>query len=363
MSKVNDIKSKKVDFYVYDNVASVINSISDEEDHGKMNIVIDDSDNNDNALYIGDTHIASGYGFENISTLNEVKEFISSEAAQKLINNDFELVQNITYNVTNESNSTSTNITDSSTRVHFTEILMNNGSISSKSAIDIYTTSTIMLSNGLEVPIGATYNSYVDSDDVNISYIKLNYDISYIEATKRLPYNILVKTNSNNASIKYSGELSLEADGHEHTIFITPDNTYKTLVKENSLIENTVNYYIDFSDSELNIESIKIRLFTIIYRYKIYASTTDDESSLFTANVYIPEKENLLYINTNSSIYNYIWLPEKLTTASKYSIIFKDSNIGVSFTCDGTSTQYNNVNYRIYKSPQQYNTNTTWIVK
>jgi hypothetical protein len=98
MSTVSDIKNKKVDYQVIDSSNNI--NIIEEEDHGKLSIIIPGDDNN--SIYIGDTHIASGYGFENIETKRSVEELLANENIKKLLSSDLAINDEIDDTPTDE---------------------------------------------------------------------------------------------------------------------------------------------------------------------------------------------------------------------------------------------------------------------
>lgn len=59
MSKVSEITGKIVDYKVKE---SPLNLISSDKENGVITAVVTESEEEPNSLYIGNEHIASGYG-------------------------------------------------------------------------------------------------------------------------------------------------------------------------------------------------------------------------------------------------------------------------------------------------------------
>ena len=360
MSKLNEIKNKNVDFYVYGDSDSVKNSVIESADHGKINIVVDDSEETNNALYVGNSHIASGYGFEKLSDLKAIEEFLGSENIKKLVENDFQIVQNITYQITNEAGDPVT--TESSYMyLHGDKIVISNDGLKGKSKIEIYDElSYIKLSDdeNVEIKFGESCDKILNDDTISISEIMLFYDIVDSEnPQKTLQYSIYA-----NDELKYSGEIELTADGKQNSISIPIDDSFKTIDKNDSEIENVINYCIMFTDEDAEVRPVLYKMFTVVYRYRIFASISTDEPS--SSCDFYKDKDNTIEITNTSTEpnYRYIWLPESIVTEQTYPIIFKKSNIAAEFQFEIVQT-YDSIGYRLYKSPQRYDTNTSWIVK
>ena len=354
MSKKFDIEGKKVDFYVYDNHAAVINSVVEEEDHGKLNIVVNEVNPNNNAIYVGNEHIASGYGFDNVQTVEEVEEFLSSDVVQKIINNDFNVVNQISYEVTYTGEG-STALVDSSINYHNETINIENGKLSGKTSIVLYDTSFIKLSNGETINAGKTYNTTLDANDLSIDSIKLDYDILDSEnPEKELQYKFKI-----NDEEKSYHSFNVTADGIKNSVVLPLDAEDKVINKKDDSLENVINYYILVKDNDGLFEK-KYKIFTIVYRYKIYGSTTIDNPA--SAVVYNTSNENIININSSTDTFSYIWVPAKVAAEGSLPIVLKKSDIAGEFIYVDDK-QLGDIDYRIYKSPQMYRTNTSWVVK
>ena len=358
MSKKFDIEGKKVDFYVYDNHAAVINSVVEEEDHGKLNIVVDEINPSNNAIYVGNEHIASGYGFDNVQTVEEVEEFLSSDVVQKIINNDFNVVNQITYEVTYTGEG-STALVDSSIIYHNEEIRFENGKLGGKTSIVLYDTSFIKLSNGEIINAGKTHPTTLDANELSIESIKLDYDILDTEnPEKELQYKFKIEINGEEEEKSYHS-FTVTADGIKKSVILPLDAEDKVIIKKDDALENVVNYYIIVKDNDDLFEK-KYKLFTIVYRYKIYGSTTTDTPA--SAVIYNKSNENIIKINSSTDTFSYIWVPSKVTAEGSLPVVLKKSDIAGEFIYVDDK-QLGDIDYRIYKSPQMYRTNTSWVVK
>lgn len=354
MSKKFDIEGKKVDFYVYDNHSAVINSVVEEEDHGKLNIVVDEVNSTNNAIYVGNEHIASGYGFDDVQTIKEVEEFLNSDVVQKIINNDFNTVFNEISYVTYTGEG-ATALDDSSINYHIENIKFENGKLGGKTAIVLYDTSKIKLSNGEFIQAGKTYNTTLDANDLSIESIQLDYDILDTEnPEKELQYKFII-----NGVEKNYHSFTVTADGLKNSVILPLDAEEKQIIKKDEAIENVVNYYISLTDNDLFDKKI-YKIFTIVYRYKIYSSTTLDNPA--SSVIYYTSNENIINTNTSTDTFSYIWVPANVTSEGSLPVVLKKSDIAGEFIYVDDK-QLGDYDYRIYKSPQMYRTNTSWVVK
>lgn len=357
MSRVNEIKEKKVDFYVYPNAANVLSSVVDDEDHGKLNIVVDEN-SNENSLYIGDTHIASGWGFNNLSTVKELEEFISSENVKKLVSNDFTINQYITYEASAQPTVTpSANIQNTSTYFHNEEIVVKDGSLSGKTNLRI-SDASIIFTTGQNIKMGDVVELVFDESTLTIRNLQLKYDMldfNVSEGSAPVNYSIYQNETKIGASSTFNATLS----GKTETVNLTLTDEASKINKIYTGKENKIDYYIE-------VNNIKTKLFSVIYRYKIYISSTEPTQGVEPSinNVYYEAKDNELSINytDNNGRFTYVILPGLLFSMSDISVILKKSSIAAPFTFYRTMT-ISGITYNIYKSRQKYNHGRTWIIK
>ena len=357
MSRVNEIKEKKVDFYVYPNAANVLSSVDDDDDHGKLNIVVDEN-SNENSLYVGDTHIASGWGFNNLSTVKELEEFISSENIKKLASNDFTINQYITYESSYQTTVTpSPSIQNTSTYFHNEEIAIKDGSLSGKTNLRI-SDASIIFTNGQTIKLGDVLEVVFDESTLTIKNLQLKYDMldfNISESSTPIKYSIYQNDIKTVANSTFDVILS----GKTETVNLKLSNEASKINKIYTDKENKIDYYIE-------VNNIKTKLFTVIYRYKIYISSTeplqDVEPNINT--VYYEAKDNELSINytDDNGRFTYVILPGQIFPTSDISVILKKSSIATPFTLYSTMT-ISGITYNIYKSRQKYNHGRTWIIK
>ena len=365
MSTVNEIRQKKVDFYIYSNINDVLNSVNTEQDHGKLNVVVDDNNVDNNALYVGDTHIASGWGFSTISTLREVEELISNENIQKVIADDFSIIQNITYNITADTTSTGggSAISEVPLYINGNKIYVENGLLKGESFINIYNTSTI---NGFY--LGEIINHNIENE-FTIHNISLDYDI--LDTNNTLFYNIKYKKNTDEVftPVLDSQTVTVEADGIKHTrlpLNLNQTVDINSIINENgSLGKYTLDFFIEFfNNDDENPKTCMFKLCTVnINKCNVYITANENERGTNKKELE-KDKTAELSITLGSDSYVYVWLPTTFTNDTTYPVIYKKSDIAGLFSNSGLGTKvYDNITYKIYKSPQQYIGGTTWLIK
>lgn len=382
-SKPTNIKGKEVDF-------KVVNSSNDlnDNDHGRLGIVIRDNDYN--SVYVGNTHIASGYGFDSLSKKESVEDLIANENIQKVARGEFNPGNNQQPSEGSEVE-IETTIEDSFIYYNGEKIKIEDGKlgkelykpnhtwieisnvkikahIESKVSIKSYD----VVLNSLdykecsifdEITIKEVEFDYIINSGIGVGTInEIYYTIHENEVDKNYKYQINALTK-----ILESGDYDYNAKGN-----IKIEDVNKTITNNSDL--KTINLY--FSDLNRN-NIIYIPICNFKFTYPIFGASSDDESfiSIFSNPLTydsdffeygVEPNENNEYLikvgNNNNHVFHYILIPNKYSE-DNISIILKSSNIGCDFESKEIYSIDNNIYYKIYKSPRSYKGQLYWVVK
>ncbi|MBQ3415530.1 MAG: hypothetical protein IJH39_09355 [Clostridia bacterium] len=377
MSKINntaaDVRTKLVDYKVYDSRNAAISQTT-EENSGSLNVIMN-ADNDDYALYVGDRHIASGYGLSSLGALRSLEEFLKDENIQKLLSGE-------TINIdpgeeepgSDPTTPVSVEIEDSSVNVNNSTISFVNGKLTAKSWITLYDVE-VVLSNGDKLYQGGTYE-YSALDNLSISKINFWYDIKNPELNTLkwlINFDLNGITSTDVQGIFSIGtQFTVNADGTKRYI---PLNVNTALNKENSIeYEYPINLIITDGASSFTF----LHICTIKYKYPVFISTSESLSDISLNDTsdtrwgyYDTKHELSLSIpNVTDETYVYVWVPILLTEKG-FRIIYEQSNVACSFEMNlrniiisnqvsGTSST---AAYNRYRSPWRYSGNMTWIIK
>ena len=398
MSKLYEIKGKKVDYKVLSSNDEAANSINSGEDHGKINVVIDDnSEDVVTALYVGNQHIADGYGFNSIEEINKAKQIINHPAIEKLLNKaaeDTEIEDEERIKV-EESSVSFKNITLS---------INDEGHLEAETFIDIYNVE-LTLSDNTKIYEGD--NKHITMFD-DLSIIKIDFDYDLI-SDKNISYKLefisngttIDSTNFETITDLLNTTIETQIDDSPETIELIPGlshhvslNVSKELIKDiehlNYLIRIilTDSYLGNTSDPRYIIKNIC----NVYIEYPIFISNVDVFQNGYTEyNGYTNNEITLYNINTDETVnlnsdiydklhgtelslsnslaleenYTYIFLPEIIKNPT---FIYKKSNIACDFIKKTGSGRNiiggdDNSHYDVYCSPHKYIGGLTWIIK
>ena len=366
MSTINEIKDKKVNYQVIKSVNDL--NIKTDEDHGKLSAIV--SDDNKNAIYVGDTHIASGYGLKSSSTVAEVEKLLSNENIRKLLNTNTIINPDVTPDVPDGNQNI---LPDTVLYIKNDDtIYVEEGELKSTSWLNItdivvgYKVNDSTIKNfkkGDTIEFSMTDNIIIDSirfsftikfDSINLGY-KLIFDDS--ESVEFQNLNPLV----------FDGSM---LDGKTHSITLSNLNLF--INKDLNKIVSEVPVKIYFKDDESKYQTL-INIGKIIFKYKIFSTYGENNFDISSIDF---NSENVLYdivngaivqIGSNDNNYkHYIMVPSII---KEPSFILKSSNIGCNFNKYIGNYNLNDYdlslvgNYDIYESIQKYNTIVIWIVK
>jgi hypothetical protein len=372
MSTRNDIQNKKVDFKVRED-ANII--ISNDEDHGIINAVIYEPESgNSNALYVGNTPIASGYGFDNIATKQAVEELISNPKLQDLLKNTID-------DGTEEEPVEEGTYKESFVDVNNIMIGINSeGELVAESFIDVYnieiTLDKLDESNHNIILRESNVYEFSTLEDINIIRIDFDYNIkSSSLITYKLNFTLdgpskdmsLIST-SDETNAKTAGSLELNGDGKNHHYIL--DTLSIPFIKNSNKLINEFPINIIFTNAENQGLQNPKYLFKNICKVKIIYPIF-----ISSANTFNRSFSNALYDNLHGTEltvtqitgendhYDYVYVPHILSE-NGFSIIFKKSNIACDFLLDQSLIRVNTeYYYDKYKSLYPYTGDTTWIIK
>lgn len=388
MSKLYEIKGKKVDYKVLSSNDEAANSINSSEDHGKINVVIDDnSEDVVTALYVGNQHIADGYGFNSIEEINKAKQIINHPAIEKLLNNaaESEIIEDEDRIKVEESSVSFNNITLS---------INDEGHLEADSFIDIYNVE-LTLSNNSKIYEGDNEYSFSMMDSsLYINAIDFDYNVkTHNVISYKLDFTLEGATNDmalNDGTILND----LTNDGKNHHYKITGLNI--EIPKDMGNINNTYPINIIFTDADttgiINKMYIFKRICKVTFDYPIFISNVDVFQNGYTEYDGYTNNEITLYnLNTSESAtlysdmfdkvhgtelslsntleleenYTYIFLPNIIQNPT---FIYKKSNIACDFIKKTGSGRNiiggdDNSHYDVYCSPHKYIGGLTWIIK
>lgn len=373
MSTVNEIKNKKVDYQVVTSATDII--ISAEEDHGKLSVVVDENNNKDNAIYVGDTHLASGYGFDNIETKRSVEELIANENIRKLLSSDLNINTDTVPSSDNSESGALVN-SDPITIKNDDIIYIEDGVLKSTSWLNI---TDIVI--GYKVD-GGEVRSITPKDNVDISMlstvvidsVRFSFTISfdYISIRYGFIFDNSIYDDTLLPTFQSMNPLTIDGshfDGKTHSM--TLSNLNITVPKDINNIELFVPLNMYFCDEDKKYQT-KINIGTINFKYPIFKSSgnTFDISDIdFSASEDLYTEDRGCIINVGSTgedSKHYIVVPHLLNNPS---FVLKSSDIGCTFTKISNNYNINNSDpnlngyYDVYESPREYNTIITWIVK
>lgn len=381
MGRVQDIKGKIVDYQVTDSANNL--NIGTDEELGKLTAVIRESETEPNSLYVGDVHIASGYGFDNLETLAAVENLLKDKRLRDILdgNTDTEPQESTTPDVTPTIPENFT-VNVGGTHVHNDYISVSSGEFKIDTWLtvsDIKMGITVNTLTAVEIKDGGTYVASM-LDDIKIKSISFNYDLKKQEGGMYDVHYRFEFGNNYLLSITNTPTISLNASGQKKSIAIT--NINESIVQDITEWNTEKNVTLIIGDEG---NTSIINLGKIIFKYPVFGTTgislndihnyDDSRVALYTigegAKVELPPSTN--------DTFNYIWIPSVIATSSydKIQFIFNESNIGCYFnpangtssiivnrifTPTGTSQQ---ILYNMCRSPKQYKAGKKmiWLVK
>ncbi len=356
-------------------------TIANESDYGKLSVVMP-TDSNNNAIYVGGEHVASGYGFDNLSVKQSVIELIENENIQKIARGE---------NSQQQSNPTPDDsgiteivetIDDSDIFYNGERIKIENGKLGKElyendhTWIEISNVKVKIKKNEQEFTITSLdYQTFSIFDDIIIKSIEFDYILNKESILSNIYYTI---DQNNNLNHKYSLTELTNSDiyyerGEKKHFNINDLNIIINKDTDNDL--KTINLY--FSDQQRNnIIYIPICNFKFIYLVFGLINSIEESDFLEELNNSLSDNAEFIeagsYINDNNEYlikvgsnnvdsYHYILIPSKYPE-DKISIILKSSNIGCTFEVKEVYS-VNNIYYKIYKSPKSYIGQLYWIIK
>lgn len=355
---------KKVDFYVYDNPSSAINSIDKDEDYGKLNVIENEDTPELNSLYLGDKHIASGYGFDDKSTKKAVVELLANPNIKQLLANTL-----VTDDEPEEEQEIEVVYPSSSIYVNNTEISFTGGQLHAESFINVYNIE-LKLNDDNILREGNVYQYDMIEDAKKIINIDFDYDVK--SSNPRLYYMIDFERDGASADMTLTGEdiSELNSDGKRHHCSLNVDID---LPKDTGKLIYEFPINIIFT----NLETYTfIKICKVKYAYSVYVSSVENITDISTDG---NDKRYALYddlhgaevtLPNGEQTYNYIFVPTLLTT-NGFSIIYKKSSVACPFRLKAESLRYDSIKsgatsdiyYDKYCSPWQYEGEMTWIIK
>ena len=366
MSKVTDITGKIIDYRVK---SSVGNLVTTDQDMGVITAVITEKNDEANSLYVGDVHIAGGYGFDSLKDKKEVEDLLASKALRDLLDGNSNYVPPV-----EEKPETGGDMVyiNSAVNVHDTTIAMVNGELRADSWADISHVK-FYLNNG-DILYGGNNYQYKITDNIRITNIEFDYSISQYNPMKDKIYYTLNNDEAFSSSINLTGveAITIIPDGitHGHTLYVN-----YTVPKSINYIDNKITYNIVFTD-EGKTKYYYEKVCTIEFLFPMFISMTTDLSDIALDGkdprcVYYEQGKELRLTlpNTNDPTYNYIWVPTIFASKS-FSTIYANSNINVmvkldkgAIRMDTVITGFPNIEYNRYKTPYQYKGVVSWIIK
>ena len=240
ISTVDDIRNKKVDYNILSSKSST--AINVEEDHGKLNIVIDENDG-DTSLYVGSKHIASGYGFDTPEVKQSVEELIANPNIQNLLSKSIE---------TNEEEEEPTEetkyVASSVSLKDFTISIDTTGTLQAESFIDVYNVE-ITLSDGNKLYEGDNeYRFSMIDSPLYINTIDFDYNVN---TSRVISYKLdfTLDGASNDMTLNDGTQLNdLAKDGKNHHYKITGLNI--ELTKDRVKLNDIYPINIIFTDAD-----------------------------------------------------------------------------------------------------------------
>lgn len=361
MSKVSEITGKVVDYKVKD---SPLNLIANKDEMGVITAVVTESESEANALYVGDVHIASGYGFDNSADKSAVEELLSNPKIK-------ELLDGLDSNNTDEEEPEEpeeSNLIDSEITVHDAKISIKNGELKAESWVKI-SDLAFKLNTG-EILYGKKpYQFKITDTNKTIINIQFNYSITRLGAEQnKLYYKVDYSENEfiPSFNLMNTTEFEINPDGKTHNASLTVNIP---LQRNPDSLDNK--YPINFViTNEAKDKFYFENICTVEYLFPVFLTSTtsnitdiDLGSDDSRCGYYEPGKEIKLSLPTiNESTYNYIWVPSILSTKG-FIIVYTDSNIAVEWKMNKTAISYNDISYDRYISPWKYIGKISWIIK
>lgn len=359
-NKSQEIKGKLVDYQVVDSPNNI-----NTENLGQINVVVTDDDNN--SLYVGDTHIASGYGLRNEYTKNAVEELIANPNIKKLIEGN--LIVNPEQNQ-NESEE-GTTLEDSSIYYHNDKLMITNGILLGEHWIDIKDAYV-----GIEKELGGvTTSEVIKFNDiyevsmlakVTIKYINLKYTALFSTVS---PYYKVFFDDTQDFNRSQLTAFEITCDGKEHGLTIPVDIE---VVKDLNSIISLVPVKIFLTDYDKTYIT-NLKICDIKFKYPIFCDSGESFNinnytfDFTTDNLYDENGVELTTGETNNIRKHYFIVPYIL---SNPQFILKSSNISCkfinilsSYNLYDVDVNYNGILYKVYESPKYYTSNLTWIIK
>jgi len=371
---IQNIKDKKIEHHVKD---SSISTISLGNEMGNINILIEQSQDDKlkrvNSLYVGNEHIASGYGF-NESTKNSILELIGNENIQKVIKGD-------AYREENEQSNHSDNNSSADIQYEPSEIFINGDKIklNENNELEYYPDSKADLITLFNIEIkykqynylNQEYTYIIKNQDINCSSLDKIY-IEYIKfdfiAKREISYIAIAPNNikDTNTLIKFNNEIYVPEDENATSqIILNQHQSCKIIFSDLYEINNTTELLSIYFANKYNdaTDYIYKNICNINFQYEIFGSTTIDPILTNTAKKYNDNEYRLNTINTSDAFNYYIFIPHKY--GEKISFILESSNIAANFIEEDNSIEINDIVYNIWKSNRKYKFNgqNNWIIK
>jgi len=381
MGRVQDIKGKIVDYQVTDSANNL--NIGTDEELGKLTAVIRESETEPNSLYVGDVHIASGYGFDNLETLAAVENLLKDKRLRDILdgNTNVEPQESTTPDVTPTIPENLT-VNVGGTHVHNDYVSVSNGEFKIDTWLTVSDIKMGIIVNSItpvEIKNGETYVASM-LDDIKIKSISFKYDLKKQAGGMYDVHYRFEFGNNYSISMANSQSISLNASGQTKQVSIT--NINEPIVQDTTAWNTETNITLIVGDEE---NTSIINLGKIIFKYPVFATTTQ---SLGSISGYNDKRVSLYTVGEGAKVeipaasedsFNYIWIPSVIATSiyDRIQFIFSESNIGCyfnpangtssiiiknEFTGMGTSQQ---ILYNMYRSPKQYKAGKKmiWLVK
>lgn len=383
MGRVQDIKGKIVDYQVTDSANNL--NIGTDEELGKMTAVIRESDTEPNSLYVGDVHIASGYGFDNLETLTAVENLLKNTKLRDILDGKTESEttpsQPDSTPIVNPSENAAVNV--NGTYMHNDSIAIVSGEFLIDTWLTLSDLKLIITVNGIkniEILNGETYVASM-LDNIKIKSLSFKYNIKKKTDNEKYELHYRIEFDDDySLSMSNTETIELNSTGQTKQ---SPTITIGDAVIQDISDWNTEKTITLVIGDETNVSHVTFG--KIIFKYPVFASITtslgsisnydDSRVALYT----IGEGAKLEIPSPTNDSYNYIWVPSAIAT-NKYDriqFIFNESNIGCYFNpANGTSSI--NINsefvgtgtsqqilYNMYRSPKQYKAGKKmiWVVK
>jgi len=359
-NKSEEIKGKLVDYQVVDSINN-----ANTENSGQINVVVTDDDNN--SLYIGNTHIASGYGLKTLETKHAVEKLLKNDNIKKLLEG------NLIVNPEQQETPTEeiSELQDSSIYFHNDKIMINNGVLLGEHWIDISDIS-IRIEKDLN---GIITNETIKSNDIfetsmlskiTIKYIIIEYSALFSAVS---PYYKIFFDDSVDFNMSQLEPFEMVCDGKKHSINI-PVNI--EVIKDLNYPTYKVPVKIFLCDRDKTYIT-NLKICDIKFKYPIfsdYGELFDINNYTFDFNTDILYDENGTEITTGetNNIRKHYFIVPYVLEDPKFILKSSDircnfNNILSSYNLYEKEVEYNGILYKVYESPKYYTSNLTWIIK